>query len=266
MTMLPYVPLDPSVRGRAAEAFQSDESGRGGGTLLDPGNLLGRRSQVIKDILKNNPGIASTMDENGNFDIPWNDRFFAGVNDDDIAKALALKDQRLRKLSPLGQAADDLGIEFNTLTSQSDLRTRVKDETEYQDQSKQLKAQLAGLGPDGLAASKALGDRPSIESLTATLRRVSDADPTSAKSILERDNDRERAAIIREEGKELRLERRLAQDRALQADTNRMQLQLEYARLDQADRQRAQDRQDKALMTLLQGLGNLGAAFTLQSP
>ena len=42
-----------------------------------------------------------------------------------------------------------------------------------------------------------------------------------------------------------------------------MQLQLEYARLDQAERMRAQDKKDKALMTLLQGLGNLGAAFTL---
>ena len=72
---------------------------------MDAGNVLGRRSQVIKDMVKNNPGIAATLDENGNFDIPWNDRFFAGVNDDDIATALALKDQRLRKLSPLGQAA-----------------------------------------------------------------------------------------------------------------------------------------------------------------
>ena len=263
MTMLPYVPLDPSVRDRAKEAFGADESGRGGGTLLDAGNVLGRRSQVIKDILKNNPGIASTLDENGNFDIPWNDRFFAGVNDDDIAKALALKDQRLRKLSPLGQKADDLDIDFNTLTSQSDLRRQVKDETEYQDQSKLLKAQLAALGTEGLAASKALGDRPSIESLSSTLTTVSEAKPTSAASILARDIEREKAAIIREDGKELRLEKRLAQDRALQADTNRMQMQLEYARLDQADRQRAQDRQDKALMTLLQGLGNLGAAFTL---
>ena len=38
---------------------------------------------------------------------------------------------------------------------------------------------------------------------------------------------------------------------------------LEYARLERQDRQAAQDRKDKALMTLLQGLGNLGAAFTI---
>ena len=67
-----------------------------------------------------------------------------------------------------------------------------------------------------------------------------------------------RADTIRKEGRLDRLN-----ERAMQADTNRMQLQLEYARLDQAERMRAQDKKDKALMTLLQGLGNLGAAFTL---
>ena len=61
--------------------------------------------------------------------------------------------------------------------------------------------------------------------------------------------------------KEGRLQR--AQDMRMNAENNAMQMQLEYSRLAQADATRAQDRKDKAIMALLGGLGNLGAAFTV---
>ena len=64
--------------------------------------------------------------------------------------------------------------------------------------------------------------------------------------------------LIRSEG---RLDRNL--QRQLTAENNKMQLQLEYARLAQSDRQRTADRKDKAIMALLGGLGNLGAGFTI---
>lgn len=63
---------------------------------------------------------------------------------------------------------------------------------------------------------------------------------------------------IRSEG---RLDRNLEQ--RLNAENNKMQLQLEYARLAQSDRQHAADRKDKAIMALLRGLGNLGAGLTI---
>jgi hypothetical protein len=63
---------------------------------------------------------------------------------------------------------------------------------------------------------------------------------------------------IRSEG---RLDRNL--ERQLAAENGKMQLQLEYARLAQSDRQRTADRKDKAIMALLSGLGNLGAGFTI---
>lgn len=53
------------------------------------------------------------------------------------------------------------------------------------------------------------------------------------------------------------------QDRQLSAQNNQMMMQLEYARMSQADRQRTADRKDQAIMALLGGLGNLGAAFTV---
>ena len=61
--------------------------------------------------------------------------------------------------------------------------------------------------------------------------------------------------------REGRLDRNL--ERQLNAENNKMQLQLEYARLAQSDRQRTADRKDKAIMALLSGLGNLGAGFTI---
>lgn len=51
--------------------------------------------------------------------------------------------------------------------------------------------------------------------------------------------------------------------REMNAQNNAMQMQLEYSRLAQQDRQNAQDRRDKAIMMLMQGLGNLGSAFTI---
>ena len=53
------------------------------------------------------------------------------------------------------------------------------------------------------------------------------------------------------------------QDRQLSAQNNQMMMQLEYARMLQADRQRAAERKDQAIMALLGGLGNLRAAFTV---
>ena len=49
----------------------------------------------------------------------------------------------------------------------------------------------------------------------------------------------------------------------MNADNNKMQMQLEYSRLAQADKNAQADRKDKAMMMLLQGLGNLGSAFTV---
>jgi len=64
-------------------------------------------------------------------------------------------------------------------------------------------------------------------------------------------------------GREKQGELNRLQDRQLSAQNNQMMMQLEYARMSQADRQRTADRRDQAIMALLSGLGNLGAAFTV---
>ena len=84
-----------------------------------------------------------------------------------------------------------------------------------------------------------------------------------------RAQDRERAdkllerQDIRQDRADARQDKRLAQDRRLTAETNQLQLQLQYAQLAQADRNRRQDRKDRAIMSIVSGLGNLGAAFAI---
>lgn len=67
----------------------------------------------------------------------------------------------------------------------------------------------------------------------------------------------------KEERRDLRASLERAENRKINAETRQMNMQLEYARLAQADKHRAQDKKDRALMALLQGLGNLGTAFTI---
>ena len=63
---------------------------------------------------------------------------------------------------------------------------------------------------------------------------------------------------------ELRLNRLDSKEARLrQAESDRLTMELEYARLNQRDRERRADRKDKAMMMLIQGLGNLGAGFTI---
>lgn len=88
-----------------------------------------------------------------------------------------------------------------------------------------------------------------------------------ADALLRAQNNRQDFLL---EQQNLRADRRDAQarldrleNRRMTADTNRMSMQLEYDRMAQNDLYRQQDKKDKALMMLLQGLGNLGAAFTI---
>ena len=166
--------LDPSVRVRAQEAFNNDQSGRLPGTFIDPYNFFGRRKQTIADVIANNPLIGETLDSQGQFDIPWNARFFGGVNDDDIAKALALKAQRTRKASALGQEAERLGVAFDTVTPDAVFRDKVNKAQVYEKDSGALRGQILALD-GGSKALAGMGDKPSIEALSGALNTLQEA-------------------------------------------------------------------------------------------
>ena len=78
-----------------------------------------------------------------------------------------------------------------------------------------------------------------------------------------RADTKEKLALLREERKD-------ARDRLDRLETQKMNMQLrgdemkfKYAQLAQQDRNARQDKKDRAMMALIQGLGNLGAAFTI---
>ncbi len=286
-----YVPLDPTIRARAKEAFAADAAGlndgRHDGTFWDGLNWTGGRRRLINDIISKNP----TMDSDGKFNISWNDRFFGGVNDDDIAKALALKDQRLRKTSELGQTAADLDVNYDTTTSQSDLRKKVAEAQNV----KRLEGDLKGMDGGGeiikrLEASGNLNsDALQIEK-TRLQKLIKDTDPgTILARTLQRQQitssqnaDARAADSLALQGRQLSFEQTQAAENArnrwddkreqreqnamtrqMNAENNAMQMQLEYSRLAQQERQNSRDRKDKALMVLLQGFNNLTAGFTV---
>ena len=89
----------------------------------------------------------------------------------------------------------------------------------------------------------------------ATQTRLENNDKESARRF----DAQEKRAF--NESKERRLDRQL--EREMSAENNMMQMNLEYARLERADKRDSQDRKDRAILTLIQGLGNLGTAFTV---
>lgn len=86
--------------------------------------------------------------------------------------------------------------------------------------------------------------------------RIYERDRDRADSLYERD-------VLREDRKDARRELTRAEERKDALELRRDNMNLEYSRLAQADKYKAQDRKDKAIMMLLQGLGNLGAGFTI---
>jgi len=92
----------------------------------------------------------------------------------------------------------------------------------------------------------------------ATRKENYDSDPATQQLLLrQKEMDRRYYADKASD----RLDR--AETRRDNLELRRDNMNLEYARLAQADRQRAADRKDKAIMMLMQGLGNLGTAFTI---
>ena len=196
----------------------------------------------------------------------WQDSFgawLAGTNKDEVLKlAGQIGDRRLAEVYD-PQKSTQLG----PLTAEY---TGVQGKSEVQ-----IKTDLANDNARATALQRTIATNPDFDPsslapnsqagtiLGAGARATKDANTAEARRRETKEDKRYDAEVLRADTirKEGRLDR--LNERAMQADTNRMQLQLEYARLDQAERMRAQDKKDKALMTLLQGLGNLGAAFTL---
>ena len=106
------------------------------------------------------------------------------------------------------------------------------------------------------------------QGLNKTNRKTAEAEAEAKRrSILKETYAREDGLTTRmherEDRRDARAELTRAQERKDSLELRRDNMNLEYARLSQADANRAQDRKDKAIMALLGGLGNMAAGFTI---
>ena len=123
-------------------------------------------------------------------------------------------------------------------------------------------APSAGAGAILQAGSKAVVDDQRIERDNERRKNEERADELTTAANRRQDNLLERQNI-RDDRKDARASLERAENRRLTAETNQMNLQLKYAELAANDRYRREDKREKALLALLNGLGNLGAAFTI---
>ena len=196
----------------------------------------------------------------------WQDNvgaFLAGTTKEEVIKrAGEIADKRLsdefdpQKSTQLGPlTAEYKGVKGKTVAQ---IRAELSNDSTRASALQQTLASNPKFDPTSLPTNAQAGTI-----LQAGARATDEANTAESRRLERKGDDRYDAELLRSDTirQEGRADR--AQERALQADNNRMQLQLEYARLDQQARQRAADKKDKALMMLLQGLGSLGTAFTL---
>ena len=92
--------------------------------------------------------------------------------------------------------------------------------------------------------------------------KESDSDKATEKVYAREDALTERMNI-REDRKDERARLERLENKRSELELRRDNMNLEYARMERQDRRAAQDRRDKNIMMLMQGLGNLGTAFTI---
>lgn len=114
------------------------------------------------------------------------------------------------------------------------------------------------LDPSSLAPDASYGDIIGATNKGTRKRQQTEKERLEDRDDLKLKMARDERRFERNENRKDR-----AQERLLAAENNAMNLQFKYAQLAQSERVRAQERKDRAIMTLINGLGNLGAAFAI---
>ena len=151
-------------------------------------------------------------------------------------KAQAYKDMKL------AAAQKDVLIDPTKITNASDGYALIQRTTKERDEKERLKLLQE-------SEQKLASDRAYLEGQTD--KQNARADAQLRETRLREDRKDERARLDRLETQKLNMQ--------LRGD----EMKFKYAQLAQQDRNARQDKKDRAMMALIQGLGNLGAAFTV---
>ncbi|MAO19106.1 MAG: hypothetical protein CMJ25_00015 [Phycisphaerae bacterium] len=194
----------------------------------------------------------------------WQDdigALLAGSNRESILALAKTKADSQLEESLSGRIAD-VEANLGTLSgkySGVDGKTKKAVQSDLSQDEARIKALVQARTTKGFNVADLDPNASAVDILAATSKQVNDNDDAvTLKADTRYDNERDYRRSVEREG---RLDRNL--ERQMNAENNKMQLQLEYARLAQSDRQRTADRKDKAIMALLSGLGNLSAGFTV---
>ena len=237
-------------KANAIEYILSKGRGRDG-TYLSNGGIIGWGTGVTeKDIedhrrfidynrLKDNN---TALREAGLREVQWGD---TDATVDKLFK-MAEDNKELKKSEP-GR------IKRDTKVAQLEVQALNREIQARNERGRQFEASEAGLASD-----RTFRQTEATKANTLANRVQTSAESTQRfQEQLAADNARNRW----EDKRQNRAENALT--RQINSENNLMQMQLEYARLAQSDQQRTADRRDQAIMALLGGLGNLGAAFTV---
>tara|TARA_R100001443_G_scaffold78948_1_gene86144 strand:- start:581 stop:1336 length:756 start_codon:yes stop_codon:yes gene_type:complete len=123
---------------------------------------------------------------------------------------------------------------------------------------------VSGIDPNATSGQiLALGGKANTDEADRRTEKERDERIAELRYQEGRTDDRYKAEVLRAERADARARLDRLSARRDTADMNRMNMQLEYARMAQNDLYRQQDKKDKALMLLIQGLQNLGTGFTI---
>ena len=198
----------------------------------------------------------------------WQDNigaFLAGTNKEEVLSgAKTLRDKRLNERFASDAATNAANLGNLTATFKgANGKTVAEMESALAVDAGRARALQTAIA-DGVLDPSSLSTNASAGAILGANAKAKIAD-TDSRNQLER--DRIQAETLRQEGRVDSKENIARLDRLSQEKQNlelrRDNMNLEYARMERQDRMAAQDRRDKAIMMLLQGLGNLGTAFTI---
>ena len=209
----------------------------------------------------------------------WQDDFgawMAGTNKDEILRLAKIKADKDLTDKYSSKANTNAGLLGHLTPEYQGVGNKTKQELDQQiaaDYQRGLQLQktlgLANITPGDIAKTASIGDIMSAgvkgsratEKANVAEQRLYQKDlrdeiRLQQEGLLERQN-------AREDRRDARVRLEVAEARKDNLELRRDNMNLEYSRLNQADMNRAQDRRDQAILALLGGLGNLGAAFTV---
>lgn len=177
------------------------------------------------------------LDEDGEIKANWKDRLF-GHSTEELTEEYFKRKAKALKLDPRAEQLRAAGQDVSVNTTGAQLAKRTKALNELTEAKKVAAA--AGL------LELAKSDDPN--EIYAGIKKAADYEYGGPKYMM----------MLEEQKRLDRQQERLLADRRL--DQN---YQLEIARLQSKDRERAQDRKDRMFMQLMAGLQNLGQGFTI---